>query len=354
MPHIVYITYDWWMDTDVDILKAIAGKATVEVFVISICEKDKNKYPDKNLGITGVTVHDFPIWDKNRKLSLALNSAKFAVKAAKAAHKADKVLYMDDSNPVTAWLLSRLLPRERTTVTFHDYEMHVDEPGFKQRIHNLLVNRFRNFHFFSPTQHKAFIADHPNLPSFHTLLPLKDFGPMPEPSPDSSANFLFFGYVRDYKRLDLFIEAARNVKNPRARFTIIGNCTDPAPFRSMIGNDRRFSFEPRFVTNDEIPAIFAGASYLVLPYSDSTESGPALIAINYSKPIIASDQPLFKDLITPGENGYLFPSGNCIALTEVIEKAASLTPEEYSRLITGQEACRDRYNRIATEQLEQI
>lgn len=352
MQHILYITYDWWMDTDVDMLKTLAQKATVDVYVISIAEKKLNKYPDKNLGIPGVTVHDFPIWDRSRKIRLGLNSIRFALKVAAAAKKADKVMYMDDSNPVTVTLLSKFLPADKTTVTFHDYVMHGDEPGFKQRAHDLLVKRFRHFHFFSPTQHNAFIADHPDIKSFHTLLPLKDFGPLPRiERKNDTVNFLFFGYVRDYKRLDLFIQAAVKVKNPRARFTIIGNCKNPAPFIEMTGNDNRISFEPRFVANEEIPAIFADADYLVLPYSDSTESGPALIALNYSKPIIASDQPLFKDLITPGQNGYLFPSGNAEALAVEMEKAAVLSDNEYASLANGQQACRDRYNKTAMEQL---
>lgn len=340
------------MDTDIDMLKALARKATVDVYVISIAEKSLNKYPDKNLGISGVTIHDFPIWDRSRKFFLAWNSMLFASKVAAAAKKADKVIYMDDSNPVTVTLLSKLLPVDKTTVTFHDYVMHGDEPGFKQRAHDILVKRFRHFHFFSPTQHNAFIADHPDIPSFHTLLPLKDFGPLPAVEhKDSTVNFLFFGYVRDYKRLDLFIKGARKVRNPRARFTIIGNCKNPAPFVEMIGDDKRISFEPRFVANEEIPSIFASADYLVLPYSDSTESGPALIALNYSKPIIASDQPLFKDLITPGVNGYLFPSGNAEALAKEMEKASALSPDDYTGLVNGQQDCRNRYNATAMEQL---
>ena len=36
MKRILYITYDWWFDTDVDILKSLSKSYEVDVFVVSI------------------------------------------------------------------------------------------------------------------------------------------------------------------------------------------------------------------------------------------------------------------------------------------------------------------------------
>ena len=55
--------------------------------------------------------------------------------------------------------------------------------------------------------------------------------------------------------------------------------------------------------NDEIILYFQEADYLVLPYDESTQSGPLLIAYNYNIPVIASDIELFKTMVCDKQNG---------------------------------------------------
>ena len=49
MKRILYITYDWWFDTDVDVIKDLSKEFLIDVYVISLRKNNLNKYPDKKL-----------------------------------------------------------------------------------------------------------------------------------------------------------------------------------------------------------------------------------------------------------------------------------------------------------------
>lgn len=329
MKHILYITYDWWFDTDIDILKNLSKECSVDVYVISLRDNALNKYPNKSLHIQNITVFDYPIWDKSAKFSLGWQSFVYALRLAWKSRCYDMILYIDDSNPVTASVLSLLLPSNKVVVTFHDYHMHTDEPGFKNRIHRFIIRRFKNFHFFSKSQFEYFIQENPRKKAFFSLMPLKDFGKAHSMAHCTGhRTFLFFGYIRPYKRLDLFIRAAKRLSE-NSRFIIAGYCKDWDCYEKEICGDKRFKCDIKFIPNNEIPYYFSMADYLVLPYNDSTQSGPLLIAVNYGVPVIASDHKIFQDLITNEENGFLFKDGNVDDLVRVMRQAENKDAEEW-------------------------
>ncbi|MGZ7068630.1 MAG: glycosyltransferase, partial [Methanobacterium sp.] len=59
---------------------------------------------------------------------------------------------------------------------------------------------------------------------------------------------------------------------------------------------------------------------------------PALTAINYNLPIIASDLKCFTDLIDPDVDGFLFEKENVLSLCNTLEKALDLTSLEYLKI----------------------
>ena len=342
MKRILYITYDWWFDTDVDILKSLSENYVVDVFVVSIQDKQLNKYPDKRTPSANVRIYDFPIWNKKQKIRMAFNSMLFALRLAMRAKNYDLVLYIDDANPVSVLLLSLFLPKQKTIVTFHDYRMHLDEPRFKRMVHDGLVRSFRHFHFFSQSQYGYFVKDHKGKSAFFSLMPLKDFGAAKPYTVHEKKTFLFFGYIRDYKRLDLFIRAAKRVQAD-ARFLIAGYCADWERYEQLIDGDERFDCHIGFVPNNEIPRYFGEADFLVLPYNDSTQSGPLLIAVNYGLPVIASRHKIFEDFIAHGQNGYLFEDSNVDDLAKMLRQAIEMSDGQYSCMRQAMRETRKEY-----------
>lgn len=190
----------------------------------------------------------------------------------------------------------------------------------------------------------AFNKDYPNKLSFYSKMPLKDFGHRELKRFSKKRTFLFFGHIRDYKRLDLFIQAANDVD---AFFVVAGECPEIKwkEYEEIINDRNKFSINVGFVENSSIPYYFENVDFLVLPYEDATQSGPALIALNYGLPIIASDINTFKSIINDSKNGFLFEKGNAESLRNVMKKACKVTDIELGEMKSNQSRYKEKYEK---------
>ena len=66
------------------------------------------------------------------------------------------------------------------------------------------------------------------------------------------------------------------------------------------------------------------------PYISATQSGVLTLAFYFGKPILASDVPFFKELITNGVNGALFHCGDKAALEKALLTLLSKDTTEMS------------------------
>ena len=123
--------------------------------------------------------------------------------------------------------------------------------------------------------------------------PLTDFGKLEEKKHDAFTA-LFFGNLLAYKGLPLLLAAGERAyeQNPHLRIKIVGRGADEQllePYK----NHPAFTIINRRVEDSEIPAVFSDVDCLVLPYTDATQSGPMMIALNYAIPVLATDIPAF-------------------------------------------------------------
>ena len=88
----------------------------------------------------------------------------------------------------------------------------------------------------------------------------------------------------------------------------------------------------KFIDNEDIPNYFIQSDFLILPYEDSTQSGPLLIAYNYNLPIISSDLDYFKEMIANEKTGFIFERGNQDSLENVIERAINMEDSQYCQM----------------------
>lgn len=341
MKTINYITYDSWWDTDKTILSKLCKDYKVNVFVLNFAE-GVNKFNEKeDYGFNVFVQHVQKYRDRDpRSLLTAL---AFWCKIKKHITKDSLNIFVPGQNLYLLYLLL-FLPKNTTCICYHNYIEHVDSrKGIFTRIKDSYIKNFKKFIFYSQGQVDAFRNDNPNKHAYLLNMPLKDYGTSSTQKEGGLLRFLFFGYIRDYKRLDIFIKAANKVKSQRARFVIAGNTKTPEKYTAMINDRSRFDLRLRFIANEEVPDLFAGSDFLVLPYEDSTQSGPSLVALNYSLPIIASDLPSFRSLISEGVNGYLFEFGNSDALANVIDKICELDNCELEAVIDGQRKRKEDY-----------
>jgi glycosyltransferase involved in cell wall biosynthesis len=108
---------------------------------------------------------------------------------------------------------------------------------------------------------------------------------------------LCFGLMRPYKGLDLLVEAWAGIED--AELWIVGMPRmDIAPLRASASAGVRFV--PRFVEDRELPAFFARADLVVLPYREIDQSGVLFTALAFGKPMLLSDIGGFPEIADTG------------------------------------------------------
>ncbi len=131
--------------------------------------------------------------------------------------------------------------------------------------------------------------------------------PSARPHPGEGPVVLCFGLLRPYKGLDVLLEAWRGVTG--AELWIAGMARmDTAPLRAAIEelNDRpaelqgRVRLDEHFITDDELPAYFATADLVVLPYREIDQSGVLFTALAFGRPLLLSDVGGFPELARTG------------------------------------------------------
>lgn len=122
---------------------------------------------------------------------------------------------------------------------------------------------------------------------------------------------LAFGLIREYKRIDVAIQALAIVqkKVPDAALLIAGDArTEMSQYHDLVaelGLESDVIFLTEYIPDELVPSIFAVADVCVFPYENIDQSGAALLAATLGKPIVASDIAGFRDIVLSEETGVL-------------------------------------------------
>ena len=102
---------------------------------------------------------------------------------------------------------------------------------------------------------------------------------------------LFFGLIRDYKGLDLLIDAMSQLDG-NYQLVIAGECYGSFDkYREQIASSgcaERIKVFNRYIDDEEVPAFFSAADLCVLPYKSATQSGITAIALHFGLPLVAT------------------------------------------------------------------
>lgn len=348
---IKYITCSSWWDTDVTVIPKLAEAFDLHVYCLNLTYVT-DKYPHKTVP-NGVQFTNIFQKTKNGDIKSIYDAIRYYIKIY-FDHKNEDTIYfvMPTFNCWLFILFLLFLPKKRTIFSSHNYIEHGDDKGLLSKLIDFvkrnMYDRFSFFHFYSKNQLDLFKKDHPEKQAFFTEMPLKDFGEIQATQrQDNDIRLLFFGIIRDYKRLDWLIEAIKKLNVPNLKVIIAGNATesDKKKYRELIGESNAFDVHFGFVDNEDIPRYFSNSDFLVLPYDSATQSGPSLIALNYGIPIIASDVNTFKEIVMPKKTGYLFKTDSLDSLIRVLREVSSLSREDINKMKAAQLAFKERYNR---------
>jgi glycosyltransferase involved in cell wall biosynthesis len=117
---------------------------------------------------------------------------------------------------------------------------------------------------------------------------------------------LFFGLIRDYKGLDLLIDAM-SLLDESYQLIIAGECYgDFEKYRQAIENSpacTRIKVLNRYIADDEVPRLFSAADLLVTPYRSATQSGVIPVAYHFDLPVLVTDVGGLKENIERAGTG---------------------------------------------------
>ncbi len=135
---------------------------------------------------------------------------------------------------------------------------------------------------------------------------------------------LFFGLIRDYKGLDVLLNALTLLDDDFI-LIIAGECYGGfEKYQTIINNDNlsdRIIHIDNFISDEEVPFLFSSADVCVLPYKDATQSGVSATAIHFETPIVCSKIGGLGEYVKDGKNGFLVSPNNHAELAKAISIA---------------------------------
>ncbi|MCK5130752.1 MAG: glycosyltransferase [Candidatus Sabulitectum sp.] len=149
---------------------------------------------------------------------------------------------------------------------------------------------------------------------------------------------LFFGLVREYKGLDILIEAC-NLLPEEYRVIAAGENYTDNDFKSP-----RLLWENSFIPDSDVGTWFNAADIVVLPYRRASQSGIAQIALAFRKPLVVTDRGGLAETVNPGRTGIVADRATPESLAEAILKCSAL-----ALTITGKEITTERITLKASE-----
>ncbi|MBU0474910.1 MAG: glycosyltransferase [Bacteroidetes bacterium] len=136
---------------------------------------------------------------------------------------------------------------------------------------------------------------------------------------------LFFGFIRDYKGLDILLEAIALIKN-KMDFTLVvagefySNQEQYISLIQKLEIENRVKLFSDFIPTNEVKYYFSACDVVVLPYKSATQSGIVQIANNFDKPMISTNVGGLSEVIENGKTGYLVEKENPKQLADAILK----------------------------------
>ncbi|MFI5164223.1 MAG: glycosyltransferase [Bacteroidia bacterium] len=140
--------------------------------------------------------------------------------------------------------------------------------------------------------------------------------------PSGKKVILFFGFIRDYKGLDLLIDAMSKLNDEYVLVIageVYGSFDKYDQQIEKLGVKNKISLHVRYISDDEVPLFFSSADVCVLPYRSATQSGITSISYHFDLPLIATDTGGLKESILHNKTGIIVDSPDPNMIAKAIE-----------------------------------
>jgi len=153
--------------------------------------------------------------------------------------------------------------------------------------------------------------------SLFPLTPAPRYAPAGEPRAAGTFNIVYVGSLSVAKGVPLLVDAVRRLDHPDLRLVLVGGWGTRGMRRFLqraCAEDSRIEVAP----GDPLPRLRAAALCVHPSYEDGFAYAPAE-ALACGVPVIVSENTGMKELIDPGSDGLILPTGDLDAFTEAID-----------------------------------
>jgi glycosyltransferase involved in cell wall biosynthesis len=329
---ICWITPDYFLNVDAKILPRLIAEYSIDWILIRTCDSQRTSdglLPD------GIKPQEYRLTYRQRDPRVILQYAALLSSIRKGGY--DLVYTSFHGLPYFLPLLRQMIDPDRFIYAVHNVETPrgASNERLMRLYHHYAFRVFKRFHVFSRYQLRAISEKAPGKRHYYAPLAPDDYGRSDVRPPRDTIRFLFFGYIRRYKRLDLLIKAfdalhASGIRN--VELLIAGRCDDWEHYEALI--DRRKGIVTRIgiVSNDDIPDLVSSSHYVVMPYQDGAQSAVLALAYHYNRPVITSDIAAFADVVVQGCTGFRFVSESHESLASVMKEVVLRHDDQFDTL----------------------
>lgn len=143
---------------------------------------------------------------------------------------------------------------------------------------------------------------------------------------------LFFGLIRDYKGLDLLIDALP-LLGEQYQLVIAGESYGSfEKYQAQIaasGCADRIKVFNRYIDDEEVPQFFSAADLCVLPYKSATQSGITAIALHFDVPVVATPVGGLAESIEKPGIGLMTSGISAEAIADAIRAFYAANPDTF-------------------------
>lgn len=152
---------------------------------------------------------------------------------------------------------------------------------------------------------------------------------------------LFFGFIRDYKGLDLLLNAMADerVRALNMKLIIAGEFyTDSKPYADLIqqlGIRDKLILKTDFIPDSEVRNYFCAADMVVQPYKHATQSGVTQICYHFDRPMLVTNVGGLPEIVPHGKVGYVVepvPKAIADALVDFYSNHLEFKMRDYIKL----------------------
>ena len=173
----------------------------------------------------------------------------------------------------------------------------------------------------------------------------------------SRKTLLFFGLIRDYKGLDILLEAFGTLPEdyqlvvagePYGSFEKYRRLIDGLPCGKA-----RIRVFPEYIRDSEVKKFFSGADLAVLPYRSATQSGIGAIACHFGVPLLVTDVGGLRESVEARGTGIVAASADALSVREqILRYFASPALQERCKAATESERRRLGWDRFTASLLD--